>query len=68
MFERLSDEYATGPGVIDAKGGLVILLSLLKAFQGLAGFEDIGYTVVLNCDEELGSPDSSALLEKMAKG
>lgn len=67
-FERLSKEYASGPGVIDAKGGVVILWTLLKAFNKLKSFKSLGYTVVLNCDEELGSPDSTVLLQHKAKG
>lgn len=57
-----------GPGVVDAKGGLAVMLAALEALESsdLAG--NIGWTVLMNPDEELGSPGSSHLFEALAKG
>lgn len=50
-----------GPGVIDAKGGIVILrYAVLAAAQFLAN-RPLQFSVVLTPDEEIGSPASSPL-------
>jgi glutamate carboxypeptidase len=54
-----------GPGVCDAKGGLLILLHGLKAFEK-KNHTKIGWTVIINAEEEIGSPSSSSLLIKHA--
>lgn len=59
---RLKGNRLHGPGVLDAKGGLVVLLYALEAFEQLALAQRIGWTVVLNPDEEIGSLASEALL------
>lgn len=64
--ERLADDRLQGPGVADAKGGIVVLRYALKALQKFALAEQIGWTVLLNPDEELGSPSSHALLQNVA--
>ena len=55
-----------GPGVADAKGGIVVMVYALRALSqlGLAG--DLGWTLVLNPDEELGSPSSTEILHRIA--
>ncbi len=57
-----------GPGVADMKGGIAVMLSALKAIEGAPGIERIGYEIVLNSDEEVGSPGSAALIAAAAKG
>jgi glutamate carboxypeptidase len=52
-----------GPGVIDAKGGAVILLFALKAFERYALAHQLGWEVILNTDEEIGSPSSQNLIK-----
>ncbi|WP_432837212.1 M20 family metallopeptidase [Dactylosporangium sp. CA-092794] len=54
---------ATGPGVVDMKGGLVVLFHALSALPDLDGV-----AVVVNADEEIGSPTSTALIEDTARG
>lgn len=55
-----------GPGVADMKGGIAVMLAALKAVEASgAGF---GYDVIINSDEEVGSPSSAALIARAAKG
>ena len=50
---------ATGPGVNDMKGGLVVMLSALKAMQAAGTLDQAEITIVLSGDEELhGEPTS----------
>lgn len=60
-----------GPGVIDAKGGLVVMLTALEAFETAAetdpSLAEVGWEVIINTDEEIGSPGSAVLLEAAAK-
>ena len=62
----MEDGTVNGPGVIDAKGGIVLLLYALKALeQGpLAG--KVGWEVILNADEEIGSPGSDTFIRQRA--
>ena len=64
-----------GPGVTDAKGGIVILLIALECLERFvvsgaphvhAGFP-LGWEVLLNPDEEIGSPGSKPYLLEAAK-
>lgn len=64
--EWLTDDQLRGPGVADAKGGIVVLRYALKALAELSLHSDLGWTVLLNPDEELGSPSSAGLLQKLA--
>ena len=56
-----------GPGVADMKGGLAVLLAALQAVEG-AGAPQLGYEIVINSDEEVGSPGSAALIARAARG
>lgn len=62
----MEDGTLRGPGVADAKGGLVVMLEALEAFEQSDVADGLGWTVVLNCDEELGSPGSVGLLVEAA--
>lgn len=64
--ERLSDEILRGPGVTDMKGGLVILLHALETFEKSPYAEKIGWEILLNPDEEIGSPSSQQLFIQKA--
>jgi glutamate carboxypeptidase len=57
-----------GPGVADMKGGIAVMLAALRAVEASPLAERIGYEVVLNSDEEVGSPGSAALIAAAARG
>src|SRR5947209_12851306 len=57
-----------GPGVADMKGGLAIMLAALKAVEASPAAQRLGYEVVINSDEEVGSPGSAALIARAARG
>jgi len=56
---------ATGPGVVDMKGGLVIAVHALEALDAI-GIE-LGWAFILNSDEETGSYHSEAALRTAAR-
>lgn len=60
-FERLSDSTARGPGIIDMKGGDVIIVQALKALKASGALKDMRITVIMHGDEEsAGTPQDSA--------
>lgn len=66
-FERTSDSTATGPGVVDMKGGDVVIVEALRALRTAGVLDDLTITVVMTGDEERsGSPlalSKAALVE-----
>lgn len=56
-----------GPGVADMKSGIAIMLAALRAIEGV-GAPQLGYEVVINSDEEVGSTGSAALIAQAARG
>jgi glutamate carboxypeptidase len=65
LISSADGKFATGPGCVDMKGGLVILVAALEALSE-AGV-DIEWTVVFNSDEETGSYHSEAVLSRLAR-
>ena len=51
-FERINDSTAKGPGVIDMKGGDVIILAALRAIKDAGALGPMNVTVVFDGDEE----------------
>jgi glutamate carboxypeptidase len=64
----LEDGVLNGPGVADMKGGLAVMLAALKAVERSPASDRVGYEVVINSDEEVGSLGSAALLAQAAQG
>lgn len=57
-----------GPGTADMKGGLALMLAALKAVETTPAAAKFGYQVLIDSDEEVGSPSSAALIARCARG
>ena len=57
-----------GPGVADMKGGIAVMLAALKAVEASQAASVLGYEIVINSDEEVGSLGSAALIAAAARG
>ena len=67
-FVRNGDS-ATGPGIGDDKGGVVIIVSALRAMQAAGTLRDADIKVVLTGDEEsAGTPLAAARADLVAAG
>jgi len=70
---QVSDERISGPGVFDMKGGLCLALSALDLVRARdaagsgPGLAPGGLTILITCDEEVGSPTSRDLIEREAR-
>ena len=60
-----SDGALNGPGVADMKGGISVMLAALEAFETHSDRANLGWTVLLSPDEEIGSPASAPLLAEL---
>ncbi|UGB28970.1 M20 family metallopeptidase [Metabacillus sp. B2-18] len=65
---KIEGNRAYGPGVIDMKSSQAAVLYAIKALlnEGHKGYKNI--KIILNSDEEIGSPTSRSLIESEAKG
>ncbi|WP_281290550.1 hydrolase [Sphingomonas montanisoli] len=57
-----------GPGCADMKGGIALMLAALIGVEASPLASRIGYEVVINSDEEIGSPGSASLIADAARG
>jgi glutamate carboxypeptidase len=64
---RLDERTMRGPGVLDAKGGILVLLTAVQALERTGLASKIGYQILLTPDEEIGSPGSVDLIEETAR-
>ena len=61
------DDKLFGPGVLDMKGGLVVLLMAIAALRESGQMPARPITALFNTDEEVGSYDSRDIVEKLSK-
>lgn len=62
----LDDGTLNGPGVTDLKGGIAVMLNALEALERSPLAERIGWEILFNPDEEIGSPGSAPLIADAA--
>ncbi len=55
-----------GPGTADAKGGIATIYTVVEALGQFKILSRIGLSVLLNPDEEIGSPASRQLMKELA--
>ena len=65
--EALDANTLRGPGVIDAKGGLVVMLTAIEALERSELAGNVGWEILVNPDEEIGSPGSTELFVEAAR-
>ena len=63
----LDDDTINGPGVTDLKGGILVLLKALETLEKSPWADQIGWEILFNPDEEIGSPGSAPLIAEAAK-
>jgi len=63
---QLDSDILNGPGVADLKGGLLVMLLALKALERSPHADRLGWEILFNPDEEIGSRSSAPLLAEAA--
>lgn len=63
---RLAEGRLFGPGVLDMKAGVVMALTALRTLRALKLSRPV--TLLLNSEEEVGSPISRPITERLAQG
>ena len=64
---RRDGERAYGPGVFDMKANCALVIEVLRTMSELNVKPQFGVSVVLTCDEEVGSASGWPLIERVAK-
>lgn len=66
-WHQIDDNTLGGPGVADMKGGILVMLKALQAFEKSEHADKLGWDILLNSDEEIGSLGSAPHLAEAAK-
>ncbi|CAN5669635.1 M20 family metallopeptidase [soil metagenome] len=64
---RIEENRFYGCGVFDMKANCVLMLEVLRAFSGFNLQPKKPLTILLDCDEEIGSPTGRELVEREAR-
>ncbi|MFS0735903.1 hydrolase [Sphingomonas sp. 1P06PA] len=64
----MDDGTLNGPGVADMKGGIAVALAALTAVERHPAAARLGYQLLINSDEEVGSAGSAPLIAACAQG
>jgi glutamate carboxypeptidase len=69
VFEgyRRDGELARGPGVLDMKGGLVVMSWALLALDHVGALSELAVRMVVVSDEEVGSPEGQKIIADEAQ-
>ena len=65
--KMLDDGRLQGPGTADMKGGILVMITALQAFEQCQSDDRLGWRVLLNADEETGSLGSAHILDAAAQ-
>ncbi|MGB7346307.1 MAG: hydrolase, partial [Pirellulaceae bacterium] len=63
---KLEGKRLIGPGTVDAKGGISVIALAIQAMLKFDMAKDVGVSVLLNPDEEVGSTASRELMRRIA--
>jgi len=63
----IDDDTMNAPGAADMKGGLLVMLEALKCVEASPYADQIGFEVLINADEEIGSLGSARALKAAAQ-
>jgi len=65
---RREGDIARGPGVLDMKGGIVVMLEAIRAIARQDAVGRLNLRIILVGDEEVGSPEGRTVIEAHARG
>ncbi len=66
---RQDGDLVRGPGVLDMKGGLVVVATALRGLAEICGLDALPpIRLVIVADEEVGSPEGKAVIEEATRG
>jgi len=65
---RQDETFTYGPGVLDMKGGLVVVLEALRAVASVGALRALPVRVVVVSDEEIGSTEGAAVIAREVAG
>ncbi len=67
VIPRIEGDFLYGPGVADMKGGITVMIQTVKILEKLDLLSKIPIKILINCDEELGSPLSGEYITAISK-